>query len=409
MQTVDTEKHIYTVSELTRYIRAVLEETFRGIWIEGEISNFKKHSSGHMYFSLKDEQSVLTCVFFKNVNQKLKFKIDGGMKVLCFGRISVYDKRGQYQLVIEKVEPRGLGALQLAFEQLKTRLRNEGLFDESKKAPIPYLPQKIGIVTSPTGAAIKDMLKVTRGRFGNVELIITPVRVQGKDAAAEIAGAIKDLNTFGKVDVIIVGRGVGSLEDLWAFNEEVVARAIYESKIPIISAVGHEVDWSIADFTADMRAATPSAAAEMVIPRKEDLKRSIEEATSRLKDALIAGIEDKENRLNQLRESYVFKQPLNIIQQYQQRVDDLVKGAQLRVGHIIERADSSVKNILGKLSTLGPYKVLERGYSIAVKLPGKGLIKDVKRLKSGDRVKTILKRGAFVSTIERIEQGDRHG
>ena len=242
-----------------------------------------------------------------------------------------------------------------------------------------------------------------------MQLILCPVKVQGDGAAEEIAQAIRDCNAYGDCDVLIVGRGGGSLEDLWAFNEEVVARAIYESKIPIISAVGHEVDWSIADFTADMRAATPSAAAEMVIPRKEDLKRSIEEATSRLKDALIAGIEDKENRLNQLRESYVFKQPLNIIQQYQQRVDDLVKGAQLRVGHIIERADSSVKNILGKLSTLGPYKVLERGYSIAVKLPGKGLIKDVKRLKSGDRVKTILKRGAFVSTIERIEQGDRHG
>lgn len=253
------DKHIYTVSELTREARMLLESAFPAVWVEGEISNFSIHSSGHMYFSLKDENAVLNCAMFRSENQQLKFGPKDGMQVLCFGRISIYDKQGRYQLYVQTMEPKGLGALQLAFQQLKERLQKEGLFDAAHKKPIPFLPQRIGIVTSPTGAAIRDILNISTRRFQNIHIIINPVRVQGEGAAIEIANAIKEFNEYAKLDVIIVARGGGSLEDLWSFNEEIVARAIYDSKIPVISAIGHEVDFTIADFVADFRAPTPSA------------------------------------------------------------------------------------------------------------------------------------------------------
>ncbi|NQT23426.1 MAG: exodeoxyribonuclease VII large subunit, partial [Candidatus Omnitrophica bacterium] len=261
MEAVET-KTIFTVTKLTRNIRAILEQNFGTLWVEGEISNFTKHQSGHMYFSIKDEGSVLPCVLFRSSNAKLKFEMKAGMHVLCFGRISVYDKRGQYQLYVERVEPKGAGALQMALEQLKEKLRKEGLFDELNKKPIPYLPRRVGVITSPTGAAIRDILNVTKRRFANIEILLNPVRVQGEMAKHEIVEAIAEFNKMKGLDVIILARGGGSLEDLWAFNEEIVARAIYDSKIPIISAVGHEVDWTISDFVGDFRAPTPSAAAE---------------------------------------------------------------------------------------------------------------------------------------------------
>ena len=388
MQNMKTQKHIYTITELTRQIRVVLEDTFSRIWVEGEVSNFIKHSSGHMYFSLKDKNSVLSCVLFRNQNQNLKFKIENGLHVVSFGRISLYDKRGQYQLYVDKIEPKGLGALQLAFEQLKDRLK------------------KIGVVTSPTGAAIRDILKVTGERFQNINVIISPVRVQGKGAELEIAQAIKDFNDFSNIDVLIVGRGGGSLEDLWAFNEEVVARAISNSKIPIISAVGHEIDWTIADFTADIRAATPSRAAELVIPRKEDLRKDIENALLRLKNALLGYIDAKEAKLKQLSESYIFRQPLNMIIQYEQRLDDLLKGIQLRIAHIVNMRKGAFEATAGKLHSLSPFAVLERGYSITAKLPKGETIKNIGSIKRGDKIKTKLSKGSFISTVERIEGGE---
>ena len=406
MQNMKTQKHIYTITELTRQIRVVLEDTFSRIWVEGEVSNFIKHSSGHMYFSLKDKNSVLSCVLFRNQNQNLKFKIENGLHVVSFGRISLYDKRGQYQLYVDKIEPKGLGALQLAFEQLKDRLKKEGLFDQARKKPIPYLPSRIGVVTSPTGAAIRDILKVTGERFQNINVIISPVRVQGKGAELEIAQAIKDFNDFSNIDVLIVGRGGGSLEDLWAFNEEVVARAISNSKIPIISAVGHEIDWTIADFTADIRAATPSRAAELVIPRKEDLRKDIENALLRLKNALLGYIDAKEAKLKQLSESYIFRQPLNMIIQYEQRLDDLLKGIQLRIAHIVNMRKGAFEATAGKLHSLSPFAVLERGYSITAKLPKGETIKNIGSIKRGDKIKTKLSKGSFISTVERIEGGE---
>ena len=380
MSAVKAVKHIYSVTELTRNIRAVLEDSFQQVWVEGEISNFIKHTSGHMYFSLKDEGSVLSCVMFKGVNQRLAFKPESGLKVIAGGRISVYDKRGQYQIYVENMEPKGVGALQLALEQLKKRLAAEGLFDKAAKKPIPYLPHRIGVVTSPTGAAIRDILNVTKRRFQNIDLIINPVRVQGKGSSLEIAEAIDDFNRFKKVDVIIVARGGGSLEDLWAFNEEIVARAIYASKIPVISGVGHEIDWTIADFVSDFRAPTPSAAAELVIPRKEDLMRRIEELVSRLK-----------------------QKPAELLQQYQQEVDDLVKDLAVRARHIMDITSRDLENLCGKLDALSPFAVLRRGYSITADARSGNVIKDVKAAKIGSLIKTRLSKGELVSRIESIE------
>lgn len=400
------EKHIYTVSELTRLIRTVLEDTFREVWVEGEISNFVRHPSGHMYFSLKDNSAVLNCVFFRSANQAIKFEIENGMRVLCFGRISVFDKRGQYQLYVDKIELKGLGALQIAFEQLKKKLQAEGLFDESRKKPIPYLPTRIGVVTSPTGAAIRDILNVVKRRFQNVEVILNPVRVQGEGAEREIADAIREFNNFNKtieaekrIDVLIVGRGGGSLEDLWSFNEEIVARAIFASEIPIISAVGHEVDWTIADFVSDKRASTPSAAAELVIPKKEELVAKVNELTRRLDNSLVNKILFLESELKSLSESYILKQPINIIEQYQQRIDDLVRNVEIMAAHRVDLKEAAFTAVCGKLDMLSPFKVLSRGYSITTNAATGEILKDAEKVNKGDRINTRLGKGSFSSEV----------
>lgn len=394
-------KHVYTVSELTREARMLLESAFPSVWVEGEISNFTSHSSGHMYFSLKDEGAVLNCAIFKAENQLLKFIPKDGMKVLCNGRVSIYDKQGRYQLYVQSMEPKGLGALQLAFQQLKERLQKEGLFDPAHKKPIPFLPQRIGVVTSPTGAAIRDILNISRRRFQNIEIIINPVRVQGEDAASEIANAISEFNEYGKIDVIIVARGGGSLEDLWPFNEEIVARAIYNSKIPIISGVGHEVDFTISDFAADVRAPTPSAAAELVIPEKEKLISSMETSYRRLTNAFLHKINMLKENLRQLKDSYILKQPLNLVLQMKQRLDDLTHDLVIRTSHVIELNKEEFNTLAGKLGVLSPLAVLSRGYSITFKLPEGKAVKDTKQLRWGDRVETRLEKGKFISIVEK--------
>jgi exodeoxyribonuclease VII large subunit len=403
--TEQKEKHIYTVSELTKYVRVILEDSFPSIWVEGEISNFVLHSSGHMYFTLKDANSTLKCAMFKRANEKLKFKPQNGMKVICFGSVSVYEARGDYQLIAEEIEPKGVGALQLQFQQLKERLAKEGLFDERHKVAIPHLPTRIGIVTSPTGAAIRDILNIVRRRFSNIEIIINPVKVQGEGAKTEIAEAIRQFNRLKNIDVMIVTRGGGSLEDLWAFNEEVVARAIYESEIPVISAVGHEVDYTISDFTADFRAPTPSAAAELVIPKKEDLTNLIETAKIRLKNALTGKIDILTEKLSTLKESYVLRQPLNIVMQYEQKIDDLIKDLNIRIDHLVKIRDQNFRLLSGKLDTLSPLAILARGYSITAKLPQGSILKDAGSLKSGDTVETRLGKGKFISRVEGVENG----
>ena len=403
MSNDEKEKHIYSVSEITKYIRVILEDSFPGVWIEGEISNFVLHSSGHMYFSLRDKTAVLKCAMFKRANEKLKFKPKDGMRVICFGSISVYEARGDYQLIAEEIEPKGIGALQLAFQQLKEKLQKEGLFSDAYKVPIPFLPTRIGIVTSPTGAAIRDILNIARRRFSNVEIIINPVKVQGESAKDEIAQAIKDFNRFKNIDVMIVTRGGGSLEDLWPFNEEVVARAIYGSEIPVISAVGHEIDYTISDFVADFRAPTPSAAAELVIPKKDDLINAISTSLARLKNALVSKLDTLTGRFTALKESYILKQPLNLITQYEQKIDDLSKGLAIRIDHIVKMRGENFKLSAGKLETLSPLAILSRGYSITTKMPDGVIVKDAGSLKAGDEVETKLGRGKFKSRVEEIE------
>lgn len=400
------EKHVYTVSELTRDLRVIIEDSFPGVWVEGEISNFILHTSGHIYFSLKDATSVLRCAMFKRANEKLKFSLKNGMKVIVLGSVSLYEARGDYQLIIEELEPRGVGALQLQFQQLKEKLQKEGLFDERYKAPIPFLPTRIGVVTSPTGAAIRDILSIARRRFANVEIIINPVKVQGVGAKEEIAAAIRQFNELGNIDVMIVGRGGGSLEDLWPFNEEVVARAIFDSEIPVISAVGHEIDFTIADFVADYRASTPSAAAELVIPKKEDLKRMVDTATAHLNHVLSSLICTCKERLLSLQSAHVLRRPLNFIVQREQRIDDLRKEMSVRIGHILEMSVQRHNGIEAKLEAFNPKRILRRGYSITLKLPGGEVIKDVSAISRGDRVETRLGKGKFWSRIEEVEDGE---
>lgn len=400
------EKHVYTVSELTRDLRVIIEDSFPGVWVEGEISNFILHTSGHIYFSLKDATSVLRCAMFKRANEKLKFSLKNGMKVIVLGSVSLYEARGDYQLIIEELEPRGVGALQLQFQQLKEKLQKEGLFDERYKAPIPFLPTRIGVVTSPTGAAIRDILSIARRRFANVEIIINPVKVQGVGAKEEIAAAIRQFNELGNIDVMIVGRGGGSLEDLWPFNEEVVARAIFASEIPVISAVGHEIDFTIADFAADFRASTPSAAAELVIPKKEDLKRMVDTATAHLNHLLSSLICTCKERLLSLQSAHVLRRPLNFIVQREQRIDDLRKEMSVRIGHILEMSAQRRNGIEAKLEAFNPTRILRRGYSITLKLPGGEVIKDVSAISRGDRVETRLGKGKFWSRIEEVEDGE---
>ena len=376
-------RYIYKVNELTSSVKIILEDSFPNIWVEGEVSNFRNPSSaGHFYFTLKDSRSEIRCVFFKSHNEKIKFELKDGMHVIVCGRVSIYEKRGEYQLNVTKMEPKGIGALQLAFEQLKERLFKEGLFDESRKKSIPMVPNRIGIVTSPTGAAIRDMLHVLKRRFPNVEIIINPVKVQGDGAKEEIAEAIEDFNKLINIDVLIVARGGGSLEDLWAFNEEIVARAIYNSKVPVISAVGHEIDWTISDFVADLRVPTPSVAAETVIVSKNELIDRLDDIESRLKAA-----------------------PLNIIKEYSQRLDEIEDGLQLRFRHYIELKEENFRLISEKLEILSPLGVLERGYSISFKLPEKKIIKRAAALKKGDLVETMIFNGRFKSRVEEFNTG----
>ena len=400
---IENEKHIYTVSELTKYIRAIVEESFPGIWIEGEIANFVHHSSGHIYFSLRDKGATIKCAFFKYSNQKLKFEPKNGMKVICRGSVSVYEPRGDYQLIVEDLEPKGIGALQLQFQQLKEKLEKEGLFDERNKIPLPFLPTRIGVVTSPTGAAIQDIINIARRRFANIEIIINPVKVQGADAKDEIVSAIKQFNELEIIDVMIVGRGGGSLEDLWPFNEEIVARAIFASKIPVISAVGHEVDYTISDFVADFRAPTPSAAAELVIPRKEELIKLIGVALERLNNAISDKLDVLKKKLDNLKESYILRQPLNYVIQMQQRIDDLRKDMFVSIEHMVDMSGERFNRITSKLEALSPVSILNRGYSITKRLPEGLVVREAHSLKPGDLIETRLGQGKLKSKVEEIQ------
>ncbi len=442
------EKRILSVSQLTSLLREVIEENFEHVWVEGEVSNLAVPASGHLYFTLKDAGAQIRCVLFRASSRVLKFKVQNGMALVLRGRVSVYDQRGDYQLIAEYLEPKGIGALQIAFVQLKEKLAREGLFDESLKKPLPGLPRRIGVVTSTSGAAIHDILTVLRRRHAGVEILIRPVTVQGENAAAEISAAIRDFNRYREVDVLIVGRGGGSMEDLWAFNEEQVARAIHASRIPVISAVGHEVDYTIADFVADLRAPTPSAAAELVVKSRQELDAQLSNLSHRLSMAMERTLEGTRDRAEGLLAS--LKDPSLWVGHLMQRVDELsdradralrgqfslsreryvglshrlhIRNPALEVERFRERLliasdrmasamrhrieGAREKNAVNaaRLSVLSPLATLERGYSITRSSTDDVIIRSSDQLQQGDSVAVTFRHGLANCVVESLESG----
>jgi exodeoxyribonuclease VII large subunit len=429
---IKKQRKILTVSELTQDIKIVLESAFEQLWVEGEVSNLRPSNSRHLYFTLKDQEATIPVAIFNYSDKGIKFNIENGLRIVCFGRIDVYPPHGCYKLVVEKVEPKGIGSLQLALEQLKLKLEKEGLFAPEHKRQLPYLPAKIGVVTSETGAAIKDILKVLERRFSDVCIVIRSALVQGEGAKEDIAQGIRELNVYNetlpkdeRIDVMIVGRGGGSMEDLWAFNEEIVARAIYDSKIPVISAVGHERDWSIADLVADVRAPTPSVAAELVIPKKEDLKEKIGDLLGGLQGAFgdIAlnfqeelnnlmrhlkmntqhAIERSASELDTLRHKLALLNPAALIEQHKKKLLDLARQIFVRAEHFLRLRQALFSTATEKLSSLSPLNILGRGYSITFKLADGEIVKEASVLKAGDDIKTRLHRGEVISIVKEIK------
>ncbi len=396
------DQRIYSITQITREIKATLETAFPPIWVEGEISNFKKHSSGHFYFVLKDENAQLQAVMWRGHNLRLFFTPQDGMKVLAQGSLTVYEKRGTYQLEVTQLQPAGIGELQLAYEQLKRKLNDEGLFAAEHKKAIPEFPERIGIVTSPTGAALRDLVTILNRRFPSVEIILAPVRVQGDGAADEIAQAITDFNRYGAVDVLIVGRGGGSLEDLWPFNEENVARAIYASKIPVISAVGHEIDFSIADFVADLRASTPSAAAELAVHDRIELNDTIQSWLSKMFRLLHERITYYQEKVNHLQGSYALRRPADVIKQHQQRLDELVRSLELQFEYRIEQRRQLTDSLRKQLFSLSPLAVLQRGYTICFREDDGKLLKLASEADVNDRLRIQFRQGQLRSRVEEI-------
>lgn len=362
--TVPFEDKILTVKDLTRMAKEILEQRFPSVIVEGEISNFKRHMpSGHLYFTLKDDEAQVRVVMWRSDAVRLKFSISDGMKVLVRGRVSLYESRGDFQLYAVNITPAGQGALQLAFEQLKRKLEEEGLFSDEHKKHIPLFPKRIGVVTSLEGAAVRDIASIIERRFPAVEVVIYPVKVQGEGAAEEIACAIDDFNSRPNVDVLIVGRGGGSLEDLWAFNEEIVARSIFNSEIPVISAVGHQVDFTIADFVADVRAATPSAAAELVVPDRTEVLDGLRTLVGKMSTSVGRTTDQLALQLDKLKHHYALRQPISLVEQRLQFVDDLFRRIQTSAEHYIESQDQKMKSIYSHLNALSPSGILRRGYA----------------------------------------------
>lgn len=438
-----SEEVVYSVSDINRLIKGKIESHFKTVWIQAEISNFKAHSSGHYYFSLKDESSQISAVMFKGLNSKLKFRPESGMEVVVQGKVTVYEPRGNYQVFCQQMEPVGAGALQKAFEQLKLKLQKEGLFSQETKKPLPLFPQSIGVVTSPTGAAIQDILNVLGRRCRSAQVTVIPARVQGDTSAQEVARAIEQANQVGGFDVLIVGRGGGSLEDLWCFNEEVVARAIYASEIPIISAVGHEVDFSISDFVADLRAPTPSAAAEVVAKsgdelldkiknfqgrllraqkqkiralneqagflakrlvdpkrRLEDLSIQCDDLLQRLQNSMVRNIKQFQMSLDLLFEK--IKDPREGLKLRGQKIEHLNQRLNGLMQQSVQTKKQNLKRSMGLLNSLSPLAVVERGFSITYK--DKEIIREAQQVEPGDQLDLQLSKGALRVSVEKKEE-----
>jgi len=439
-----SQRRVYTVSELTQEIKGLFDKQFPDVWVTGEVSNFRAASSGNLYFILKDANTQLRAVCFRNLARYLKFKPQDGIAVIARGRLSVYEARGEYQLYVEYLEPAGLGALQLAFEQLKQKLAAEGLFDPTRKKPLPMLPRAVGVVTSPTGAVIRDIVRILRRRFPNLSILLYPVKVQGQGAAEEIAAGLAYFNRHPLADVLIVARGGGSIEDLWAFNEEAVARAIAASKLPVISAVGHETDFTIADFVADLRAPTPSAAAELVVRPRQDLEAELDYRARRMAQILRLKLSEARQRLTELRMHRVFQTLAERLREKAQQVDDGVVALEralrarlhaarqqwlsasagivrydfprllgLKRAALAERTRTletefrrylaDRRNRWAQLAAIlkerSPLTILNRGYSITRDAAGK-IVRDAAQVALGDDISVRLARGELGATVK---------
>lgn len=399
---------IFTIKEITLYIKHKLcsDKTLQDIWVQGEISNFVHHSSGHFYFTLKDEQSQLPCAMFRWANEGLEFKLEDGMKIIARGGIDVYTPQGRYNFIISEVHPKGIGELYLRFLQLKEKLAKEGLFDVKFKKPIPPFPKRIGIITSPTGAALQDMINIMKRRFPCAGILLIPTLVQGREASDDIVRSIRLLNTYKQVDVAILGRGGGSIEDLWPFNEEKVARAIFNSQVPIISAVGHESDFTISDFVADLRAATPSAAAELVVPDKNEVIRQINSQRETLAQNFINMLRMHKKHVEGMSSALRPKIILDRIIQYQQHTDDLFSKLTMKMDHNMELYLGRLSALTEMLGAVSPLSTLKRGYSITLKLPEEYAIDTIEKVKNGDEVKVIIQDGEMKCKVDKVEKTD---
>ncbi len=407
MYTNNSNEKIFTVSSITQHIQRVFKEdpNLNNITVIGEISNFKDHSSGHMYFVLKDEQSQIKCVMFRGNSFGLSFKPSDGMSVKAKGEVRVYEKRGEYQLYVSQMTEAGRGALFAAFEELKERLKAEGLFRPEIKKALPKIPHKIAVITSATGAAIRDIISITLRRFPNIHIVVVPAQVQGNDSAQQIAENILFLNrVMPELDFIIIGRGGGSIEELWAFNEEILARAIFASNIPIISAVGHETDFTISDFVADLRAPTPSGAAEMAIPDKNSLVKHLILLQEKVKRIFLHVLEIKRQKYLNSAENLKYQSPKYKILQHLQTVDDLNNRLKLSIRHILEINENILMKYREKIITLSPKSVLNRGYSICLKLPEKIVVKSIEQIDKNNQIEIIVQDGAISANVSGKEE-----
>ena len=398
-----------SVTQLTQYIKLLLDrdEILSQTCVRGELSNFKAHSSGHLYFTLKDEGAVISCVMFRSDAMKLRFRPESGMKVILYGRVSLFPKSGQYQIYVANMQPDGVGALAVAFEQLKRRLHEEGLFDPAHKKPLPSYPERVALVTSPTGAAVRDMIRILGRRWPMAEVLVCPVRVQGEGAAEEIADMLDYVDRHGLADVIITGRGGGSMEDLWAFNEEIVARAIWRCQTPVISAVGHEPDVTIADYVADVRAATPSNGAELAVRDSAALQSALRQLQVRMEQAQIQSINRLRQRLDTLSQSRVMRQPDAYLQQQELHLEMLRQRLEHSGEVLLAKNRQRFERTAAKLDALSPLKVLGRGYAMVTR--EETVIRETAQLTPGDTITVSLSDGTAQCTVDTVQRRNKRG
>lgn len=397
----EEQRRVMSVAELTGQIKEVLEGTFPAVWVAGEISNMSRPQSGHVYLTLKDDAAQIRGVIWRGTATRLRFDLEDGQQVVCQGEVDVYPPRGSYQLVIRQIEPQGLGALQLAFRQLHARLTAEGLFDVEHKKPLPRYPRRVAFVTSPTGAAIRDFLEVVRRRWQGAQVLIVPTRVQGDSAAAEIAAGIQQVNQLAEPpDVIVIGRGGGSLEDLWCFNEEPVVRAIFDSQVPIVSAVGHEIDVTLADLVADVRAATPTEAAELVVPSSEEIATGLTNFRQRLTSALHRRALLARARVDAIAQTRAFRRPLDMVHDLSLQLDELNNRHRRAIQHRLTRDGDRLAALAARLESLSPLAVLSRGYSVTQRTSDGRVVRDASMLSPGEQITTRLADGRVISRVE---------